>query len=196
MTKKICECGKEVSKTNFYKHKKICKERQIILKDREIKQLKLQVQTLQNQLDLSKQTVQITNNYNFNQNIEKMNNINLVYNNLQPLDFNSFDESTNRLENRHLETPESLAEFALNVPLKDKICCTDVKRQIIRYKEKGKLKTDPKMEKIQNRFYNSLIENANITEENTPNIHDDKFIKKFIKTCCESTTIKKNNSNG
>jgi len=47
------------------------------------------------------------------------------------------------------------------------------------------------MKKIQNKFYNSLIESANITEENTPNIHDDNFIKKFIKTCCESTKIKK-----
>ena len=190
MTKKVCECGKEVSKSNFSKHKSICKDRKIIIKDREIIKLKLELNNLKKKMELTKQNIQITNNYNYNQNIEEINNFNLVYNNLQPLDFKSFGESTDYIQNYHLESPESLAEFALTVPLKDKICCTDVKRQIIRYKEEGKLKVDQKMEKIQNKFYNSLIESANITEENTPKIHEDKFIKKFIKTCCESTSIK------
>jgi len=204
-TFKVCECGYKGTSSNYYRHKKKCKDRIIIQLKKEneeykknnehIRNVNLQLMIQLNKLDKNNNSggTVVNNYYNINQNIEKiekLNNVN-IYNNLTPINFNEFGPSTELLENYHLESPESLAEFALNVPLKNRILCTDVKRQIIRYKEQGKFKVDPKMKKIQNHFYNSLIENANVTVENTPNVHDDKFIKKFIKKCCESSAIKK-----
>ena len=135
-----CPCGYESKyKGNVVKHKKRCaflKEEVYRKENRELKNIiekkdKL-IETLRNQNmnfmkeqndKLLEKIQPHTTNHTTNNTNNRITIINNKLEQLQPLVFNDLPRFTDELECEHLESAKTVAQYALEYPFKDKICC-------------------------------------------------------------------------
>ena len=121
-----------------------------------------------------------TNNIENNQRIEK------IINGLQPLDDSKFSQQLDYLNLSDLKCPEKLSNYASENLLKDRVFCSDVKKQMCHFKDlEGNVVQDPKLRLVIEKIYNAL-DSDGYTKEDSPEIHKDNFKKKFAKHTCSS----------
>jgi hypothetical protein len=118
---------------------------------------KRDIQVLQDKLEnvaiqAARKPTQTTNTYN------NRNQINTVIQNLHPVTEESFESHAKNLTIEHLKKGvKGYVEYALNYPLKDRVLCVDYARRKIKYKDKdGKVQTDPEMNKLSQKFFESI----------------------------------------
>ena len=79
---------------------------------------------------------------------------------LQPVTEEHLVNNVSNLTIDHIiKGPEGYAEFALNYPLKDRLLCSDYARRKVKFKDKdGKVITDPEMNILAVKFFESIKE--------------------------------------
>ena len=214
-----CPCGYESKyKGNVVKHKRRCgflKDEEFRKEIRELKNIiekkdelieKLRNQNMkfmeeQNDRLLEKMKEQSdklidkiqphTTNHTTNNRITIINN---KLEQLEPLVFNELPRFTDELECEHLESAKTVAQYALDYPFKDKICCVDIARQKIKYKDDitGEIKTDPKMKLLSEVLLQSLEVSAGVNMNELCGKSEKerkKFRKELVDICCAATAI-------
>lgn len=195
-----CVCGRKYKTTSgLCKHKKKCQSRVVILELREtIKKLETKIEILKE----NQGTTTITNYNNSNNttikdnrkigsnnstnNIENNQRIEKIINGLQPLDDSKFSQQLDYLNLSDLKCPEKLSNYASENLLKDRVFCSDVKKQLCHFKDlEGNVVQDPKLRLVIEKIYNAL-DSDGYTKEDSPEIHKDNFKKKFAKHTCSS----------
>ena len=186
----ICEfCSKTFSqKGNCQRHKKTCKIKKEIDKNKTNETIKL-IEEIQNLkqilvkkdeqikflLENKNQTNKVTNT-NSNNNIT----INNIFANIDPIDFKS-DESKFEFEqnflNQHIDKGcEGLVKFLCEKICKNKIVTSDYARKIIQFKNKEeKIVSDPKGELL---ITTAIKENTDIIDKKVKNRHN--YVKKQL----------------
>lgn len=205
----VCECSKELlHKTSFSRHKNKCQPRVIILELREtIKKLETKVELLKENQGTTtiynnsnntntntnthnnttiKDSRKIESNNNSTNNIENNHRIDKIINSLQPLDYSKFSQQLDYLNLSDLKCPQKLSNYASENLLKDRVFCSDVKKQLCHFKDvEGNIVKDPKLKLVTEKIYNAL-DSDGYTKEDSPEIHKDNFKKKFVKHTCSS----------
>jgi len=129
--------------------------KQVDDKNNTIKELKTQIQILQDKLEnIAIKAVQrptTTNNMNKTQ-------INNFIRNMQPITTDHLIDHAPNLTIEHVQKGASgYAEYALEYPLKDRVACVDYARRKIKFKDnEGKLVTDPEMVRLAPMFFESI----------------------------------------
>ena len=206
-----CPCGYESKyKGNVVKHKKRCAFLKEEVYRKEIRELKniiekkdKLIETLRNQNmnfmkeqndKLLEKIQPHTTNHTTNNTNNRITIINNKLEQLQPLVFNDLPRFTDELECEHLESSKTVAQYALEYPFKDKICCVDIARQKIKYKDDitGEIKTDPKMKLLSEVLLQSLEVSAGVNMNELCGKSEKerkKFRKELVDICCAATAI-------
>jgi len=206
-----CPCGYESKyKGNVVKHKKRCAFLKEEVYRKEIRELKniiekkdKLIETLRNQNmnfmkeqndKLLEKIQPHTTNHTTNNTNNRITIINNKLEQLQPLVFNDLPRFTDELECEHLESAKTVAQYALEYPFKDKICCVDIARQKIKYKDDitGEIKTDPKMKLLSEVLLQSLEVSAGVNMNELCGKSEKerkKFRKELVDICCAATAI-------
>lgn len=192
----ICECNKKYKYSQgLSNHKKKCKIRNLLIENQDLKNEILRLQKENDRLLKTQgNTSYITQNFNSgtttNNNIDNRQiKIDAILNNLQPLDMNSFNKQLDYLNLEDLQTPEKLSKFATETMFRNRLCCTDVIKQICHYKDiNGTIKQDKNMKKVTSSFYNSLVKDG-YTQYDSPQIHDTNFKQKFVEHTCQASVV-------
>ena len=85
-------------------------------------------------------------------------NVNTIIQNMSPLTDENFRDTAEHLTIEHLKQGvKGYVEYALKYPLKNKVLCVDYARRKIKYKDDdGKVKTDPEMTCLSQKFFESI----------------------------------------
>ena len=196
----VCLCDKSYKfSQGLSRHKKKCKVAE------KTKELRETIKKLETKIEILKEnqgTTTIIHNNNSNNttikdnrkigsnnstnNIENNLRIEKIINGLQPLDDNKFSEQLDYLNLSDLTCPEKLSNYASENLLKDRVFCSDVKKQLCHYKDlEGNIVQDPKLRLVIEKIYNAL-DSDGYTKETSPKIYKDNFKKKFAKHTCSS----------
>ena len=188
----VCECGKILKhQSTLSRHKKNCKIRKL---EKVIKELEAEIEKLEAEIEKLKETqgntiINNTNYYNSN-NTTTIDNrkieIEKMINNLQPLDESKFGEQLDYLELPFLKCPKILSKYIAENLLKDRVFCSDIRKQLCHFKDKkGNIIEDPKLKEVAEKVYVALISDG-YTQDHSPQIHKESFKKKFVKHTCNS----------
>jgi len=204
-----CVCGRKYkTASGLWKHKNKCQPRVIILELREtIKKLETKIELLKENQGTTtiynnsnntntntnthnnttiKDSRKIESNNNSTNNIENNHRIDKIINSLQPLDYSKFSQQLDYLNLSDLKCPQKLSNYASENLLKDRVFCSDVKKQLCHFKDvEGNIVKDPKLKLVTEKIYNAL-DSDGYTKEDSPEIHKDNFKKKFVKHTCSS----------
>ena len=79
---------------------------------------------------------------------------------LKPVtDEHLLDSASNLTIDHIIKGPEGYVEYALEYPLKDRVLCSDYSRRKVKFKDKdGKVITDPEMNTLASKFFDSIKE--------------------------------------
>lgn len=67
------------------------------------------------------------------------------------------DNSQNLTIDHILKEPEGYVQYALDYPLKDRVCCVDYTRRKVKFKDpNGNVITDPQMSTLATKFFQSI----------------------------------------
>jgi hypothetical protein len=120
---------------------------------------KREIQILQDKLEnvaiqIAKRPTTQSTTYN------NRNNINTIIQNLNPITEDNFKEQSRNLTMEHVKQGvKGYVEYALEYPLKDKVLCVDYARRKIKYKdEDGKVQTDPEMNILSQKIFESIVD--------------------------------------
>jgi len=171
MNDKTCIfCNKELSnKQNTVKHQKICKKNPVLIKGKnneidyvklltiieeqkkEIKELKVKLETKTQELNAVNKTKNTTKQINNTQNnniiINTSQSLKDIISNLQPINFEEMKTVfENNFSNKYIDKGiEGLAQFICEVPCQNKFVTTDYSRKVITYKTSDQqIISDPK----------------------------------------------------
>jgi hypothetical protein len=144
-------------------------------KDKNIEDLKSQIQQLQDKLEnIAIKAVQRPTTTNMNKT-----QINNYIQKMDPLSLEHMLEQSSNLTLEHIQKGASgYAEYALEYPLKERIACVDYSRRKMKFKDKdGNLITDPEMVKLAPMFFNSIKEKSSeiVYSQNDANMDSAMF---------------------
>jgi predicted KAP-like P-loop ATPase len=72
------------------------------------------------------------------------------------------DNAQNLTIDHILKGPEGYAQYALEYPLKDRVCCVDYSRRKVKFKDpNGNVITDPEMSTLATKFFQSIKDKNN-----------------------------------
>ena len=164
-SKFVCICSKTyTSKENLEYHQKKCKADEIETlkhtiskiseeKDKQIQKLENTIKDLQNTIEklathaISRPTTSTIKNTQINY-IQQMKPV---------IDDELKDNAQNLTIDHILKGPEGYAQYALDYPLKDRVCCVDYARRKVKFKDPdGNVITDPEMSTLATKFFQSI----------------------------------------
>ena len=164
-SKFVCICSKTyTSKENLEYHQKKCKADEIETlkntinkiseeKDKQIEKLEKTIKDLQNTIEklathaISRPTTSTIKNTQIN-----------YIQQLKPVIDDELKDNAENLTIDHiLKGPEGYAQYALEYPLKDRVCCVDYARRKVKFKDdEGNVITDPEMSTLATKFFQSI----------------------------------------
>ena len=164
-SKFVCICSKTyTSKENLEYHQKKCKADEIETlkhtinkiseeKNKQIEKLENTIKDLQNTIEklathaISRPTTSTIKNTQINY-IQQMKPV---------IDDELKDNAQNLTIDHILKGPEGYAQYALDYPLKDRVCCVDYARRKVKFKDpNGNVITDPEMSTLATKFFQSI----------------------------------------
>jgi len=169
-SKFVCICSKTyTSKENLEYHQKKCKADEIETlkhtinkiseeKDKQIEKLENTIKDLQTTIEklathaISRPTTSTIKNTQINY-IQQMKPV---------IDDELKDNAQNLTIDHILKGPEGYAQYALEYPLKDRVCCVDYARRKVKFKDpNGNVITDPEMSTLATKFFQSIKDKNN-----------------------------------
>lgn len=162
------KCRKDFSEKRYLQtHEEICgKSRQqlreqIRLLEQQLKMKDQQIRLLEQQKEDQKELVQTLTDKLENvavQGVKKHTVKNVL--NLQEITPEHLAMCASLITNKHFESVENLAKFAVSNSFRDRAVCSDHSRNTIKYISQGKTKLDPKGKTLAKMFFNSIKEKS------------------------------------